>query len=174
MPLNDGVLAGAEEKVKEDGRGAARPQQLGGHISEGGQGTGPAVFASALPHHAPHHPPRSSKEQLQQALVVGVLTEEKYNITTQQLGSHVGEGGQGAGPAVLAPTLAHHDPHHPPRAGSEQLEQALVVGFLTEEMYNITTQQLGSHVGEGGQGLGPAVLAPPLPHHAPHHPTRSG
>jgi hypothetical protein len=74
VPLNDGVLAGAEEKVEEDRSGAARPQQLGGHVGEGGQGTGPAVLAPALPHHAPHHPTRSGQEQLQQALVVGVLT----------------------------------------------------------------------------------------------------
>jgi hypothetical protein len=77
VPLNDGVLAGAEEKVEEDGRSAARPQQLGGHVGEGGQGAGPAVLAPALAHHAPHHPPWSGQEQLQQALVVGILTEEK-------------------------------------------------------------------------------------------------
>ncbi len=59
VPLNDGVLAGAEEKVEEDGRGATRPQQLGGHVCEGGQGTGPAVLAPALPHHTPHHTTRA-------------------------------------------------------------------------------------------------------------------
>ena len=35
----------------------------------------------------------------------------------QQLGGHVGEGWQGAGPAVLTPALTHHPPHHTTRTG---------------------------------------------------------
>ena len=58
-PLNDGMLAGAEEEVEEDGCGAAGPQQLGGHVGEGWQGAGPAVLTPALTHHPPHHPTRT-------------------------------------------------------------------------------------------------------------------
>jgi len=81
VPLNDGVLAGAEEEVEKDGGCAARPEQLGGHVGEGGQGAGPAVLAPALPHHSAHHPPGARQEQLQQALVVRILPQvRKLNL----------------------------------------------------------------------------------------------